>query len=209
MNIHDVSWSGSSSSGKADNQKKLKNELKNVGNNVPVRKPQSQGLIGQFWKKKSSSNSSQKAYNNQGKRQRKEAEKQRKKAEKKRKKAEKKRKEAEEKRKEAEEKRNGAKKMEDETCKNESSGSASTSNEKSKYFAHPQAKAKKLQEKPDSGQHHQVDSKKSFPAKKSNELDVSDQGSELLYDSWVSLKGSSLHLYIQSQLVRIIVIKKS
>ena len=98
--------------------------------------------------------------------------------------------------------------MEDETCKNESSGSASTSNEKSKYFAHPQAKAKKLQEKPDSGQ-HQVGSKKSFPVKKSNEPDVSDQGSELLYDSWVSLKGSSLHLYIQSQLVRIIVIKKS
>jgi hypothetical protein len=88
--------------------------------------------------------------------QRKKAEKKMKKAEKQRKKAEKKRKEAEEKRKEAEEKRNGAKKMEDETCKNESSGSASTSNEKSKYFAHPQAKAKKLQEKPDSGQHHQV-----------------------------------------------------
>jgi hypothetical protein len=181
MNIHDVSWSGSSSSGKAENQKKLNNELKNVGNNLPVRKTQSQGLIGQFWKKKSSSNSPQsrsaraekhKAYRER-KKQRKEVEK-------------------------------AIKSM---TCKNESSGSASTSNEKSKYFAHPQAKAKKLQEKPDSGQHHQVGSKKSFPVKKSNEPDVSDQGSELLYDSWVSLKGSSLHLYIQSQLVRIIVRK--
>jgi hypothetical protein len=193
MNVYDVSWSGSSSSGKADNQKKLKNEVKNVRNNFSVRKPQNQGLIGQPWNKKSSSNSPQKAYNNQGKRQRKEAEKQRQEAEKKGRKQ-----------------RNRGmvqRKWRTRLAKTNLQVPLRrrTKSQNTSRILKPRPKSFKKNQTLDNI--IKSVSKKSFPVKKSNEPDVSDQGSELLYDSWVSLKGSSLHLYIQSQLVRIIVRK--